>query len=166
MASVEHAQTGCPPVSQNGWRQCATIYYNVSGFDANQFGQILNGIDSWKSHNSTNNNSRVDLIQGTPPAGATNYGTLNIQTGSTSAGNPAETVKNTSSGAITFATITFYLQATIPNTTPPQLVFDPSVTGYDSAFKKVILHEFGHSMGLKMSRREPALVLGKALGTL
>lgn len=161
---VEHAQTGCPPVSQNGWRQCATIYYTVSGFDANQYGQVLNGIDSWISHNSTNNNSRVNFVQGTPPAGATNYGTLAIQIGSTSGGVPAETIKNTTSGAITSATISFYLQATIPNTTPPQLVFDPNVTGYDSCFKKVVLHELGHSMGLRDEPKGTAPCFGQSSG--
>lgn len=147
--SLVYAQTGCPPVSQNGWRQCSTVYYTVSGFDVTPYGEILNGIDSWISNNSTNNNSKVNFIQGNPPAGATNYGVLRIQTGTTSGGDPAETIKDTNAGAIASATITFYLQATIPNTSPPQIVFNPSGSGYDTIFKKVLLHEIGHTMGLK-----------------
>jgi hypothetical protein len=159
---VSHAQTGCPPVSQNGWRQCATVYYTVGGFDADQYGQILNGIDSWKTHNSTNNNSRVSFVQGTPPSGATNYGTLTIQTGTTTGGDPAETVKSNTTGAITSATITFYLAATIPNTSPTQLAFDPGVIGYDTIFKKVILHELGHSMGVKDEPKLTTTCYGQA----
>lgn len=99
LTSVEYAASGCPPVSNNGWAQCKKVYYSVGGFNVEQYGQILNGIDTWIAANQTNN-SRVEFIQGTPPAGSINHGTLNIVNGTTSGGDPAETIKNTSTGAL------------------------------------------------------------------
>jgi hypothetical protein len=146
-SSVEYAQSGCPPVSNNGWAKCATVYFTVGGFNVNQYGQILNAIDSWITAN-TNNNSKVNFIQGAVPSGATNYGVLTVQTGTLN-GPPAQITKNTGTGAVANATITFDLNATIPNTSPVQKVFDSNVSGYNSIFRKVMLHELGHSMGLR-----------------
>lgn len=148
LPSVYQAQTGCPPVSNNGWSKCATVYYTLVGFNGTQTSQITSALSAWHEAN-LGNASHVRFLQGSPPGGAINFGTLNVRTGATSGGAPAETIKNTASGPVVSATIRFNLQATIPNTNPVLLVYDPNVTGYSSIFKKVMLHEVGHTMGLR-----------------
>jgi hypothetical protein len=100
----------------------------------------------WSDTNQTSNNSRVRFVPGPPPAGAVDYGLLTIRTGGTQSA-PAVTDKNTQSGPISSATITFNLNATLPDN-PLQKVFDLRVSGYTSIFRKVMLHELGHTMGL------------------
>lgn len=106
--SVQQAQTGCPPVSNNGWAKCATVYYTITGFDGTQAPQITSALSNWHQANIATNNSRVKFVAGTPPPTAENYGTLTVQTATpTSDGSPANTLKNTLSGPIISATITF-----------------------------------------------------------
>lgn len=141
----EYAQTGCPPVSNNGWPKCVIVYYTISGFDSSQKTQLLNAFTSWNSANRTNN-SKVKFQQ--DPGGAAFFVyQLTVQTGTIGVGAPAITNKDTGTGAISSATITFDLQAKVPNTN--NLVFDPNIAGYNTIFQKVMLHELGHTMGLK-----------------
>ena len=162
--SVQHAQTGCPAVSNNGWSKCATVYYTVTGFNAAQAPQITGALSAWHQADF-GNNSNVRFVQGVPPVGAENYGTLTVRTATpTSSGAAADTVKNTTSGPIISATITFDLTWTIPGTNPPQLVYAPNVVGYDSIFNKVMLHELGHSMGLREEPSGAGHCLGQSAG--
>jgi len=106
---VSQAQTGCPPVSNNGWSKCATVYYTMTGFDAAQAPQITSALSAWHQAN-LGNNSHVRFVQGAPPPTAENYGTLTVQTATpTSSGAAADTVKNTTSGPIISATITTWV---------------------------------------------------------
>lgn len=144
---ILYAQAGCPSVTQNGWRKCARVYYRLTGFNSTQSSQILAAISAWNTANQTNN-SRVTFIQGTQPTGLLNTGSLDIRAGSTTNGSPAETIKNIGIGAINNATIIINLQATIPNTFPPRRVFESSASGYNTIFRKVALHEIGHTLGI------------------
>lgn len=138
-----------PPVSNNGWVKCATVYYTITGFNTAQRSQITAALSTWHQEN-LGNNSHVRFLQGLPPPGAENYATLTVRTATpTLSGAPADTVKNTPTGPISSATITFDLAKTIPNTSPAQKVYDPHVAGYNSIFRKVMLHELGHTMGLR-----------------
>jgi len=155
------AQLGCPPVSNNGWTKCATVYYTITGFDGAQTPQINSALSTWGQANF-GNNSHVRFLNAAPPPNAENYGTLTVQTGATVSGAPAETVKDTRDGPIADATITFDLENIIPGTSPPQLVYDPGVVGYNSIFTKVTLHEAGHTMGLKDEPQGAGLCFGQS----
>ena len=157
LLTTPHAQTSCPPVSNNGWPKCVTVYYTLSGFNSTQTSQFSTAISAWDSANQTNN-SRVKFVLGPPPGGG--FYTLSIRTGTVGGGGPADTVKNTQTGAIDNATINFNLSATVPLTSPPKLVFDPSVSGYSTIFEKVLLHELGHTMGLKDVPVAPGMSCG------
>jgi hypothetical protein len=161
--SVQHAQTGCPPVSNNGWSKCATVYYTVNGFGFAQLAQINSALSTWHQANF-GNNSHVKFSNAAPPPDAENYGTLTVQAGTTASGAPAETVKDTQSGPIVSATITFDLQNIIPGANPPQLVYDPNGVGYNSIFTKVTLHEAGHTMGLRDEPLGSGHCLGQSAG--
>src|SRR5437868_10614532 len=62
IVTPEYAQTGCPPVSNNGWPKCVIVYYTITGFDQSQKTQLLNALTSWNTANRTNN-SRVKFQQ-------------------------------------------------------------------------------------------------------
>ncbi len=142
---IGQAQTGCPPVSNNGFPKCAIVYYSITGFDSTQSPQITAALSAWTTANQSNN-SRVKFVAGTAPPGGRS---LTIRTGTTVSGAPAETTKSPLTGATTSATITFNLNYTIAGTNPPQLIYDPNVAGYNTIFRKVMLHELGHTMGLR-----------------
>jgi len=162
--SVQQAQTGCPPVSNNGWSKCATVYYTITGFNPTQAPQITSALSTWHQAN-IGNNSHVRFVQGAPPPSAENYATLTVRTATpTSSGAAADTVKNTTSGPIISATITFDTAWTIPGTSPAQRVYDVNVAGYSSIFKKVMLHELGHSMGLREEPTGTGHCLGQSAG--
>ncbi|MEK6408757.1 MAG: hypothetical protein AABN34_17680 [Acidobacteriota bacterium] len=160
---VQYAQSGCPSVTQNGWRKCAKVYFSLQGFNATQSSQIRQAISRWNTANQTNN-SRVVFFEGIQPLNLVNAGSLSIQSGATTQGTPAETTRNTQVGAIANATIRIHLQAIIPNTNPPQLAFDPNVVGYGSAFLKVTLHEVGHTMGIGHAPTGSGQCQGQVLG--
>jgi hypothetical protein len=145
---VSSARATCPTVSNNGWRQCAKVYYSLSGISGTQATQIRAAIGSWNTSNLAFNNSQVEFIEGTAPSGAFNVATLTIRNGS-AGGAPAVTTKPNSVGIITSATITFDTSVTFVSGGQTLLVYDPNVTGYDTIFKKVMLHELGHTMGLR-----------------
>ena len=60
--TIEYAQTGCPPVSNNGWPKCTIVYYTITGFDSTQKPQIVNALTSWNTTNLSNN-SKVKFVQ-------------------------------------------------------------------------------------------------------
>lgn len=147
--TTQSSPTSCPLTSGNGFHQCARVYYSVSGLGASEYGQILNALDAWTASNRFNK-SVVEYIQGSPPPSATLYATLAIQSGPTSGpGIVAETFKNPQNGASQITSITVDLSATIPGTNPPQLALNPNLSGYNTIFKKLLLHELGHTMDLK-----------------
>jgi hypothetical protein len=162
--SVQQAQTGCPPVSNNAWSKCATVYYTITGFNAAQTPQITSALSTWHQAN-LGNNSHVRFVPGAPPPSAENYGTLAVRTATpTLSGAAADCVKNPTSGPTISATITFDTAWTIPGTSPPQMVYDVNVAGYNSIFKKVMLHELGHSMGLMEEPTGTGHCLGQSAG--
>jgi hypothetical protein len=105
--TIEHAQSGCPPVSNNGWPKCVTVYYTITSSLNSQSSQITSALASWNTANLTNN-SKVKFVHGPAPSGGFHY-TLTIRSGATQAGAPASTAKNTQTGTISSATITFNL---------------------------------------------------------
>ncbi|MBV9958426.1 MAG: hypothetical protein JO360_08395 [Acidobacteria bacterium] len=151
IATVTHSQTGCPQNDNNGWAQCMKVYYTFHSSissTSSEATQIRSALTKWTTANSgtaPTNNSRVQFIEGSPPQGATNYGTLTIQNGSLG-GPTGGTTKSNTSGAITSATITFDLNAVIFGTTTP--AYNPNGAGASTFFVKAMLHELGHSMGL------------------
>lgn len=162
--TIRSSPTDCPVTSGNGFHQCARIYYSVTGFGASEYGQILNALDAWTASNRFNK-SVVEYIQGSPPPDATLYATLAIQAGDIpTQGVVAATTKNPETGVSQSTTIIVNLNATIPGTTPPQLALNPGQSGYNTIFKKLMLHELGHTMSLKDVDRGPTTCYGQTAG--
>src|SRR5918912_4406838 len=107
--TVQYAQSGCPAVSNNGWPKCVGVYYTITSTLSSQSSQITNALASWNNANLTNN-SKVKFQLG--PAPGPGYYTLTVRSGATLNNAPASTAKNTQTGQISSATITFNLQAT------------------------------------------------------
>jgi hypothetical protein len=114
--------------------------------DPEQTNQITQALNSWTTANS-NNNSRVRfVIAQTPPPGAA---TLSFQNGTSNGSNAASTDTiirhGTVYNSIQSATITFYTQGSTPGGAP---IYNSNTSGYDTIFRKIALHEIGHTMGL------------------
>ncbi|HXU38575.1 MAG TPA: hypothetical protein VN937_19630 [Blastocatellia bacterium] len=163
-STIRSSPTDCPVTSGNGFHQCARVYYSVTGFGAGEYGQILNALDAWTASNHFNN-SVVEYIQGSPPPNATLYATLAIRTGNIpTQGVVAETTKDPQTGVSQSTIITVNLSATIPGTNPLQLALDPNQGGYNTIFKKLMLHELGHTMSLKDVDKGPGTCYGQTAG--
>lgn len=114
---TQNACGNCPGVSNNGFPKCIIVYYTITGFDSNQTSQITAAINAWNQADQTNN-AKIKFVPGPVPPNAYGY-TLNVRTGTTASGAPADTVKSPPTGQTISATTTFWLQYTIAGTTPP-----------------------------------------------
>lgn len=149
---IVNSQSGCPEVETQRYPPGSKVYVDFGNItDPEQLRQIRTAIASWNTTNASNN-SRVEFIEGSPPAGTSDPRTLTFQNGPVAGGDPSRMSPQVylSSGLIQSATITFNLNATIPNT-PSIPVYDlsPSAIASSLFFQKIALHEIGHTMGLK-----------------
>lgn len=139
-----HAQ--CSTLGTEMWAPGTTVYVNFGNItDEAQKQQIIAAINSWNTANQQNN-SRVQFsLQSAPPGAAT----LTFQNGTSSGSNAAHTDTVIQTGAVSntvlSATVTFYLQGQTPGGNP---IYSANDAGYDTIFRKLALHEIGHTMGL------------------
>jgi hypothetical protein len=82
-----------------------------------------------------------------PTAGGTVTLTIRVNTGPATIGALTEYPGHDSEGNLTAATITFYPNATFPNTSTRAFV--STAPGWNTIFQKLALHEIGHTMGMK-----------------
>ncbi|MCA1630565.1 MAG: hypothetical protein LC774_09545 [Acidobacteria bacterium] len=137
----------CSTTEKEHWESETTVYVNFGNItDPEQIRQITQALNSWDTANGSNN-SRVRFVTDQPPpSGAA---TLSFQNGTSSGSNAAHTDTVVRYGAvydsIQSATITFYTQGRTPGGAP---IYNSNASGYDTIFRKIALHEIGHTMGL------------------
>ena len=151
------AQTGCPTPTSTGWQwpQNQTVYYDDSGLNSTEQGAVVTAFNEWNTANGSNG-SGVSFF----PADAAHLTTLVLTNNATaptpsgsacsafSSGAAAKTCATTSGTTLVSATVSYNLSGTIPNTNPPQPMYDQSdSTGFSQAIQEYTLHEVGHTMG-------------------
>lgn len=157
------ADPGCPNVDPVfGFAKCSTVYYHFVAFTDPQRIQIRTAFDIWTGTNlGFANFTQVVFIEGTAPSGAANAYTLSIESG-TLANNKASQFQTLSDGTYR---ILFNIHATaidsLGNVVPFYDSSDPD--NFSLIFRKVILHEVGHGMGL-LDVPQPSPSLGPPCG--
>jgi hypothetical protein len=142
-------EAACPSLLNNGWTVNGIVYYQATGFTAQEMNQIggAGAIGNWTYYNTNTfiwNCSNVEF-RAAPPTGQFTITTSNGKH-PTKPSAAAVTGMNLTSGIVTSATTTFYWGAMKSNGVPVW-VRDNSALYY-SFIKKAMLHEVGHTMGL------------------
>ena len=137
---------------KKGWGQGDTVYVVLaSNLPSAARPQIISGFQSWNTANQINN-SRITYKFDPPPAGAK---TLHVSWRALAPSTVAHFTPvnwNTTTNVLTSANLEFNSAAKVIDsnlnvTTRPW--FDPSLPGYNTAFKKNTEHEVGHGQRLQ-----------------
>lgn len=141
---VGYTQTSCTPrEAWQGWTKCSIVPYCLdSNLSTTQQTAIQNAITAWNTENQSNN-SKVKFVT----AGASGC-KLTFKNDS-AIGSTVAAMTNvvTTNGKTTSATTKFNLNAVFAGTTTPWFNTGDT-TNFPIAFKKVVMHEIGHTMGL------------------
>lgn len=138
ITSYQQSCVGPAFATHQGWKKCSIVSYWIkTGFSDTQKNQIISAFVEWHTANQ-GNNSKVKF-KAVPSSSLAQY-KLEANT-STTSGVPAAHTDISGSGVIvTSATTTFFLNGGF---------YDSSATAsFATVFKKVALHEIGHTMGL------------------
>src|SRR5882762_2183435 len=133
----------CPATTGVNWAQGSTHTYSLGNLSDTEKTQVRQGFDEWNTANA-HNGSNVTFTEATgsqTPDWTWNNGTT--PDGSTAG---ARTTINSSS-SVDSASTTIGINNNGADGKP---IYNPtSLVGYSTIFKKVAMHEIGHSMGLK-----------------
>jgi hypothetical protein len=150
-------QSSCPPAKYfgNQWPKNSKVYYDTANLDPATKSAVDQAASDWNTANQTNGSGVVFA-----PATAQNPANLVFSnTPTTIPGTSSTCTPNQNQGALTCtftqtgtqntssAAIVFNKSATIPGN-PPQNVYDPAASNYETFLQKVARHELGHTMGL------------------
>ncbi|MGI8470404.1 MAG: hypothetical protein ACR2N3_18345 [Pyrinomonadaceae bacterium] len=146
-------QNSCPPLGGYANWQCGvTVSYTFdssipySTEASSEMGQIRTAFDAWNAENQrSDNNSKVNF-QYSPNGVGVRLITIKNDT-SIGQTRPAQSeITNADDYGALGYTISFNPNSKYGNTTT--LAIDPMADGYSTVFKKMALHEIGHTMGL------------------
>lgn len=127
--------------------QNSTVIYNFDGTipDGDEKNQIRSALSSWKDANIFENCSHISFLEGPAVPGDEWRPTITFTFGSTNgAASTLPITYNSATGIMQDALITFNVDLTVSGIK----VYDPTKDGYDTIFKKLAMHEIGHSLGL------------------
>lgn len=134
-----------------GWAQDDTVYVTIaSNFPPEVVPQIVSGFESWNTANRTNN-AGVTFKFDAPPAGAKTIHVSYRPLDPATEGHWTPIDWDPSTNILISANLEINSEARVVDSNlnlTDRPWFDPSLPGYDTAFKKVTEHEIGHGLRL------------------
>ncbi|MGH9899907.1 MAG: hypothetical protein ACRD4L_13770, partial [Pyrinomonadaceae bacterium] len=129
----------CTPLDPQikGWPSRTTVFYDISGLPEPAQSQARDAFNVWNTANSNSNGSGV-VFRPSDAVHPPNFAVINASAG----GFPASTdiARNPTTGRTTGAAA----KIDINNSG----IYASGQPGFDTVFKKVMLHEIGHTMGI------------------
>lgn len=138
--TVPQAQTStCAPLDSaiKGWPSGSAVYYDVSGLPEPARSQAVDAFREWNTANNSSNTSGV-VFYPSDAAHPPNFSIINASAG----GSPAHSAIGVNPSTRVTQSVTTKIDVNNP------AIYSSSQPGYNTVFKKVMLHEIGHTMGI------------------